>query len=87
MLRELFMKKFVLGLALLPLSLSLMGCSKIYFKLWNECSSLSTLKAYVEDVTNEKSANYIPVEDRIVTFDMDGTFIGELYPTYFAKRI
>ncbi len=81
------MKKFVLGLAILPLSLSLMGCSKTYFQLWNECSSLNALKAYVEDVTNEKSANFIPVEDRIVTFDMDGTFIGELYPTYFEYNM
>ena len=77
------MKRILLTLAIVPMSLSLSGCSKTYFKLWNECSALTTLKAYVEDVTNSKSQNFIPVEDRIVTFDMDGTFIGELYPTYF----
>ena len=66
------------------------GCSKAsisHFKLWNECESLSSLCEYVADVTNEKSSNFIPVEDRIVTFDMDGTFIGELYPTYFEYNI
>ena len=60
---------------------------KVYFSLWNECVALTTLKEYVEDVTNINSPNYIPVEDRIATFDMDGTFIGELYPTYFEYNL
>lgn len=81
------MKKYLLTLAIIPMSLSLMGCSKTYFQLWNECKALTALKEYVQDVTNEKSANYIPIEDRIVTFDMDGTFIGELYPTYFEYNM
>jgi hypothetical protein len=51
---------------------------KVYFTLWNQCEALTTLKAYVEDVTDPKSSNFISVEDRIATFDMDGTFIGEL---------
>ena len=71
--------------------LSLSACNqsqfKEYFKLWNECDSLDTLVSYVEDVTNKKSKNYIPAEDRIATFDMDGTFIGELYPTYFEYNM
>lgn len=57
------------------------------FKLWNDCESIKALKEYVTDVTNKKSDNYIPVEDRIVTFDMDGTFIGELYPSYFEYNL
>ena len=53
------------------------------FKYWNEDSeSFKALKAYVEDVTNPRSPNFIPVEDRIVVSDMDGTFYGELAPTY-----
>ncbi len=60
---------------------------KEYFTLWNSCEALTTLKAYVEDVTDLASANYIPEEDRIATFDMDGTFIGELYPTYFEYNL
>ncbi len=60
---------------------------KEYFLLWNQCEALTTLKAYVEDVTNPKSGNYIKMEDRIATFDMDGTFIGELYPTYFEYNL
>ena len=60
---------------------------KKYFKSWNDCEALKALKDYVEDVTNPNSANYIPVEDRIATFDMDGTFVGELYPTYFEYNL
>lgn len=68
------------------------GCNnsskqKETFKSWNDCSALTTLKEYVKDVTNKKSKNYIPVEDRIATFDMDGTFVGELYPTYFEYNL
>lgn len=70
--------------------LTFVSCGKKsaqYFKLWNNCDSLNALIEYVEDVTNKKSPNYIPVEDRIVTFDMDGTFIGELYPSYFEYNM
>lgn len=53
------------------------------FKYWNQNSaSFKALKAYVEDVTNPKSPNFIPVKDRVCVSDMDGTFYGELAPTY-----
>ena len=80
-------------LILLPIILSTVACNKEnsakkdYLKSWNECNALSALKAYVEDVTNEKSKNFIPVKDRIATFDMDGTFVGELYPSYFEYNL
>jgi phosphoserine phosphatase len=61
--------------------------AKEYFTLWNQCVALTTLKEYVEDVTNPNSKNFIKEEDRIATFDMDGTFIGELYPTYFEYNL
>lgn len=60
---------------------------KEYFTLWNDCEALTTLKEYVADVTNPSSRNFIRVEDRIATFDMDGTFIGELYPSYFEYNM
>ena len=53
------------------------------FKYWNDCAAIDSLTEYVKDVTNEKSENYIPKEDRIATFDMDGTLFGELFPAYF----
>lgn len=83
-----------LSLLLVALVLIFAGCSKEetatkkdYFPLWNACSSLAALQEYVEDVTNPASANYIRPEDRIATFDMDGTFVGELYPTYFEYNL
>ena len=61
--------------------------NKEYLSLWNQRDALAALKEYVEDVTDPRSAHFIPVEDRIATFDMDGTFVGELYPTYFEYNL
>ena len=61
--------------------------TKNYFPSWNKCEALTALQEYVEDVTNPKSAHFIEAEDRIATFDMDGTFVGELYPTYFEYNM
>lgn len=88
------MKKQLL-LVLFPTLMCVVGCSqepsKEYFKSWKRTSestgSLDVLINYVKDVTNPNSSNFIPVEDRIATFDMDGTFIGELYPTYFEYNM
>lgn len=41
------------------------------------------IEDFVNDVTDKDSGNYVPVEDRIAVFDLDGTIIGELYPSYF----
>ena len=60
---------------------------KDYFTLWNDCEALTALQEYVQDVTNPSSPNFIKQEDRIATFDMDGTFIGELYPSYFEYNM
>ena len=61
--------------------------TKDYFTLWNSCDALAALQEYVKDVTNPASPNFIKKEDRIATFDMDGTFVGELYPTYFEYNL
>ena len=61
--------------------------AKEYFTLWNQCEALTALQDYVKDVTDPLSANFIREEDRIATFDMDGTFVGELYPTYFEYNL
>ena len=60
---------------------------KEYFSLWNSCESITALTEYVQDVTNPYSLHFIPQEDRIATFDMDGTILGELYPTYFEYNM
>ena len=86
------MKHKLLSLLLLTFVLPLYSCKNNdttkYFKSWNKDSeALNVLVDYVNDVTNKKSKNFIPIEDRIVTFDMDGTFVGELYPTYFEYNL
>ena len=53
------------------------------FQYWEEdAESLKALKEYVSDVTREGSKNFIPKEDRIAVFDMDGTLYGEKAPIY-----
>ena len=52
--------------------------------LWTEGSApKQKLIDYVTDVTDETSADFIPVEDRIAVFDMDGTLACETYYTYY----
>lgn len=51
------------------------------FQYWNkDSSSYKALIAYVKDVTNPNSKNFIPVEDRIAVFDCDGTLACETDP-------
>ena len=51
---------------------------------WVEGSKvLSSLVDFVSASVDESSPNYIPPEDRIAVFDMDGTLLGERFPTYF----
>lgn len=63
------------------------------FRYWSdESEALKRLKAFVAEVTDEKSAGYVPPCDRIATFDMDGTLICETAPTYinfmaYCKRV
>ena len=53
------------------------------FAEWNpDAPALNALIEYVEAVTDPDSPDFIPEMDRIAVFDMDGTLMGELYPTY-----
>ncbi len=49
---------------------------------WNESATKKAIISFVNDVTNEKSENFIPIADRISTFDNDGTLWSE-QPAYF----
>ncbi|MDO6761391.1 HAD family hydrolase [Tamlana sp. 2_MG-2023] len=49
---------------------------------WAEGKTKESIKSYVTDVTTEGSSNFIPVADRIATFDNDGTLWSE-QPAYF----
>ena len=81
-------KKHVLILFVILISTMLLtfsGCAQSgSFEHWNkDAASLKELTDYVSTVTKKGGENFIPVEDRIAVFDLDGTLYGELAPTYF----
>lgn len=49
---------------------------------WNDGAVKAAIINYVEDVTNPQSVNFIGEQDRIATFDNDGTLWSE-QPAYF----
>ena len=52
--------------------------------LWTaDAEAKKALVSYVESVTDENSPDFMPVEDRIAVFDMDGTILCETDPYYF----
>ena len=54
------------------------------FKYWSKDSvPKQKLIEYVSDVTNKRSKNFIPIEDRIAVFDVDGTIACETAPFCF----
>ena len=55
--------------------------------LWADGTAKSALKEYVEAVTDPDNPDFIPVEDRIVVSDMDGTIYCETDPVYFDHLI
>ncbi len=49
---------------------------------WNDTASKKAIMAFVEKVTKEGSADFVPVPERIATFDNDGCLWSE-QPMYF----
>ena len=57
-------------------------------KYWTEGSTAAEdLNAYLRDVTDASSPDFIPVEDRIAVFDLDGTLMCETYPFCFEYMV
>lgn len=52
---------------------------------WNDTEAKQNIVAFVEEVTDKTSPNFIDVEDRIATFDNDGNLWAE-QPYYFQLR-
>lgn len=53
------------------------------FRYWqNDATSIAALKDYTKKVTDRESQYYIPKEDRIAVFDLDGTLYCETFPIY-----
>lgn len=47
---------------------------------WNDCDAKQKLIQFIEKINNQE--NYVPKEDRIAVFDLDGTLFQETDPTY-----
>ncbi|MBQ7488865.1 MAG: gamma-glutamyl-gamma-aminobutyrate hydrolase family protein [Clostridia bacterium] len=55
---------------------------------WSEGAKPKTeLMNYMAAITNEESDSYIPVENRIAVFDLDGTLMCETYPRCFEYMV
>ena len=62
--------------------------TKASFSAWTEGSaSLKKLVDYVEAATDKGSSSYVPPEDRIAVFDLDGTLMCETYPWCFEYMV
>lgn len=58
------------------------------FKYWNDDSpTKQKIIEFVEAAIDPNSQNFIPPENRIATFDMDGTFYCETAPLYFQETM
>lgn len=52
--------------------------------LWtDDAKAKNELISYIEAITDENGADFIPVTDRIAVFDLDGTLFCETDPNYF----
>ncbi|MBR3016541.1 MAG: haloacid dehalogenase-like hydrolase [Clostridia bacterium] len=55
---------------------------------WTEDSlAAENINAYLRAITNEASPDYIPAEDRVAVFDLDGTLMCETYPFCFEYMV
>jgi len=59
-----------------------------YLSLWNE-NALAKIKLeeYIKTITDENNVDYIPIENRIAVFDLDGTLFCETDPVYFDHML
>ncbi len=60
---------------------------------WNEGNTKQSIIDFIGKITREGSSGFIPVEDRIATFDNDGTlwaerpYVQELFAFYRVKKL
>ncbi|MCH1930331.1 haloacid dehalogenase-like hydrolase [Shewanella sp. A25] len=70
------------------LVLSVLICTQAYaaandpLPSWNDSKAKTAIMQFVKQVTDKDSRNFVPVEERIATFDNDGTLWSE-QPMYF----
>ena len=72
----------VAAIVLIAASWAVRGHAQDPLPSWNDTAPKKALVAFVERVTKEGSPEFVPVADRIATFDNDGTLWAE-QPLYF----
>ena len=59
-----------------------------WLSLWNEdARAKNELESYMKQITDENNPSFIPVENRIAVFDLDGTLYCETDPTFFDNQL
>lgn len=81
-------KRLTLIILAIVMSLSLCACNSkrgtASIDNWKaDSAGMKSITDFVTASVDKNSDGYIPEEDRIVVFDMDGTLYGERFPTYF----
>jgi hypothetical protein len=71
-----------LALCVLLLSVLLVHAQSDPLASWNDNASKKAIVAFVEKVTGQGSPDFVPIPERIATFDNDGTLWAE-QPMYF----
>ncbi len=83
------MKIYSFGLAVAFVSTLIITTTNIHaadpLPSWNEGKTKGAIIAFVEKVTKEGSADFVPANERIATFDNDGTLWSE-QPIYFQLQ-
>lgn len=77
------MKKTVILMLAVLLAVLSFGALAQELPSWADGESRSAFLAYVATATDLDSPSYIPEEDRLAVFDLDGTLCGEQFPIYF----
>src|SRR3954453_4762301 len=69
-----------------PLAVAFVGITTSFAQdslaSWNDTASKKAIVGFVEKVTKEGSPEFVPVAERVATFDNDGTLWAE-QPLYF----
>lgn len=52
-----------------------------------DSTAMASVISFVASVTDKNSKDFVPEDNRIAVFDMDGTLYGELFPTYFDESL
>ena len=77
-----YLKRILLPIIVLLYGLALPAFAADPLPSWNDTASKKAIVSFVKQVTTKSSPGFVPVDERIATFDNDGTLWAE-QPMYF----